>query len=673
MTFETALFTDVDRHEAVDGVDGFNFQSASFGLDGVDMRNIREVMLHQTSNRWPLDRDEVEHPTTSAYARIEGRHYLSRGVSTGKTHNGRRGNQLTQAIVTHNTGDIVPYRPAQLHSTPAWRLEKAAGKVCDQWFAPIEVHPSFESEALLEWAREDPWALQVLPKYVSMLEQAREPTARKVVVIHDDLDTVLRWFALGSLLLDVDAALDLEYRAFVTDAFQNRAQLVGVHPDLQNGPLVGAHTLDLLARTISDIEVTPSARLVSEWVRRLDAFDALEVIGLARRWMPVLGTEDGAAGAVLVTGEQRPEIKGREEWVLAVRVIEGLARGGLEDDLKLYLDELAVAVGAYGLRGGDDFARAARAIRFAARSGIDGLVSAVLYPTLRCLANDPESTLRWTEELNPDGAWQWPESLDESVVGAALSRIIAHADERALPSLFVLAKPLRRNLIAAEVSPALKRARVHALESPSYVAALENGLAGDQLLDWIRGALADNLETAHAGSRTQARLEAGEWDFLGEARETKLTAGIERLSPWLAAAKVGRQPIDERASTISEMVVRPGISTWEVALVGASLPRDAELFVSWITTIGVADTLRAKLQPLLNVAVAQDPEKAKSKEVAAWISIVAALLKSDPTDALYARSADRLDDLDRKIPTSIDQFKGIVDQMAGFFGKKKKE
>jgi hypothetical protein len=47
--FEVAVYTDVVAADAVDGVDGFNFQAVSPGVDGGALVQIRERLLHRVA------------------------------------------------------------------------------------------------------------------------------------------------------------------------------------------------------------------------------------------------------------------------------------------------------------------------------------------------------------------------------------------------------------------------------------------------------------------------------------------------------------------------------------------------------------------------------------------------------------------------------------------------
>ncbi len=673
MTFETAIYTDVTKEEAVDGVDGFNFQAVSPGMDGNHQRQVRENMLHLISSRWPLEREELDHPATAAYFRHEGSSYFSRGRSTGTTNNGRRGNQLTQALVTTDDDDIEPYLPAQIFAACDWKLEKADSKSCAPWFAPLEIDERFEVDALWDMLQADSWVASILPAYLTMLEHASAQVGQKVVIVHDDLDTVMRWFTAGTMLLDRKQALQLEYRAFSTDVFQNSAQLIGVHPDLDSGSLAGAHVVNLIERTVSNIEVSESALQVTNWVQRLDTFEALEVISIARRWMPALGTKLGVAGAEMVT-ETHATSPGRSEWELGLQVIEGLARHGLVDDLKLYFDELTEAVGSYRLHGNDDFVLAANAARFAGGSGLEGLAEAVLLPSLESLAAEPEHAEAWALALDAEGTWEWPVIEEPQQITELVSEVALGAPVAALPALLGLVTRLGVPADAERLKPALRAVASELLSNPK--------LAGDGIDAWfgsreiahsLRRQFVVGVTGSTTSSRYQEMLRSGMWDFLDPGAESGDSVDMAVFAQWLAAARIARLPAEERGVALQRAQVKPGAVTWEFALASTELPKDFDLYEVWFEVVGADRGLRDFIFDNLRKVLLVDARKAKAREVDSWVAFARSLEKALPNDGAVAQALSDLEQYRRAIPSLFDKAKEKGDGMKNLFSRKSQE
>ncbi|MCQ2001132.1 GAP1-N2 domain-containing protein [Arthrobacter zhaoxinii] len=674
MAFESSIYTDVRAGEAVDGVDGFNFQSVSPGIDGADQKAIRELMLHQISTQWPMEREDRDHPPSAAFMQRDGRFYFSRGLSTGTTENGRRGNQLTQAVVTKSAEDIRPYRPAQILAAVNWNLEKADSTTCEPWFAPLELSSGFEADVLLSWLRSDTWVQQVLPEFLTMLESATGESPQKVILIHDDLQVVLRWMALGTLLLDAQAADRLELRAFVTDPYQTSAGLVGMHPDLMRGPVSGAHTINILERTISGIDPSDSARLVLDWALRLETFDALEVIDIAQRWMPAIGVRYGAAGAEVVTGTRTARV-GREEWDLGVSIIEGLASNGLRSDLELYLDELAEAVSSYQLQSAEDFARAARATRFAAESGIPGLAEALLAPTFESLAAAPEFSLTWVQEINPDGAWVWPQlDAPESLV-ENLTQVIREAPAPALSPLLVLVQPLTGLLPADKLVPAIDRAAAYLRRNSRSMRELDGWYGAPRARTTLREQLVNEIDAVDSASVSAAfeELRAGTWDSLDPTDEP-LTGASLRFLPWLDAARVARAAVDKREALLRTAGMRPGPESWRRVLsADTQLPKDADLWAAWVETVGASSNMQQYIKAQVEGILRQEPKEANARETRRWLPLVETLSAKYPRDSELETAVADLDAFIESIPSLKERASDAGSKVKGMFTRRSKE
>ena len=432
MTFEVAIYTDVSSDEALDGIDGFNFQSASGGVTGEDFRLIRGRLLHRIVPSWSIDNDPLEHPPTCNYLAVDGRFFLARGRSTGATISGRPGNQVTQAIVTSDPDDFVPYRPAQLYGATEWTLEKSPSTTSDPWVTPLEIKPEFEVAALEAMVTEDEWASTVLPHFLTMIDEAVAVEPKKLVLIHSDLDVVMQWIALGSLFVDADAARLLQFRALVDDPWRADAILVGVSPDFGRSELSAANVLDLSSRSLPSIEPNDSARVRASWFLEQGADDALNAIEIARRWESSLGA-DLANDAARVVGLPEAVIPGQSAWQASMAATEQLASAGLRDDLALYAEELCEAIFGYGPTSGQEFGLAGRAIRKTHDLEVDELASGMLVPTLEALTAVPTSVDSFARELSGSHApVRWDSTESREAASAFIRELMASAPVDAL-------------------------------------------------------------------------------------------------------------------------------------------------------------------------------------------------------------------------------------------------
>ena len=262
--FDVALYTDTRASEAIDGIDGFNFQAISEGMNAQDRQVIRDTLLHRVVVGWNADHDPLDHPPSFAYCGHAGRYYLSRGISTGVTNNGRPGNLLTQAIATSDPDDFGMMRPAQLFGALNWRLEKAPGQRIDRWPSPLAITPEYEAEALRDMIRADAWAVEHFAQFLTMVEEVTSDNPKRLVVITADEAVATRWIALGTLFVETTRALSLSIRGLVPDPMTTKADIVAASPDFgpQPDPSVvraGVTIIDLDRRVLTPITPTESA------------------------------------------------------------------------------------------------------------------------------------------------------------------------------------------------------------------------------------------------------------------------------------------------------------------------------------------------------------------------------------------------------------------------------
>ena len=69
----------------------------------------------------------------------------------------------------------------------------------------------------------------------------------------------MRWIAAGALLMDTERAAGLTFRALMDDPSRTDAAIVGLSPEFELEPIVGANVIDLERRTTSDIQPSDSS------------------------------------------------------------------------------------------------------------------------------------------------------------------------------------------------------------------------------------------------------------------------------------------------------------------------------------------------------------------------------------------------------------------------------
>lgn len=621
--FEVAVYTDVGAQEAIDGIDGFNFQSVSQGLTGIDQQRIRENLLHRVIPAWGLVHEPLLHPPTCAFMVQDGRFYLSRGISTGDTKSGRPGNQLTQVIVTSENSDFVPYRPAQLFGAAEWSLTKAASRESAPWVTPLQISQEFEAHALRDLVLSDAWSSAILPHFITMIDAATASESRKLVLLHDSLDLIMKWIALGTLFLDVDTAQALQFRAIVEDPWRVDAPIVGVSPELRNSDLGSANVLDLATRLTPNVEPSDSARSRASLFLEQSAEDALNVIETARRWEQILGADLAYKAACLV-GVPDSAPLGESTWRTSIVAVEQLAAAGLGDDLTLYAEEFCDATYGYGPTTTEEFAMVGRAILNAHDSGIDALASGMLVPTLEALVAVPAQCHalvgEWLESATPI---RWDSSDSRAAASAFLGELLCTAPADALPDLFAAARIIAAPVAEAELRTAIERLASRWAEHPEIgELCWTRWLAADAVVVALGEILVEFLKRGDYS--TEVGLLEGRWDFM------EPVANGSSFADWLRAAEVARIPADRRVPHIKRENRIPA-DAWRIALADSDVPRQADLWSAWIEVHGLSHDMELLLSHRVAGHASWQPGDQRIRYSANWGPLMTSLLQaSDP-------------------------------------------
>lgn len=582
--FDVAVYTDTRKDEAIDGIDGFNFQAVSEGITAQDRQVIRDTMLHRPVVGWGVDHDPLLHPPSFAYQNHGGRFYLSRGISTGVTNNNRPGNLLTQAITTPDADDFGSMRPAQLFGARNWNLAKGPGKAIDQWAAPLEVAPEFEAEALCAMVKEDPWSAEHLADYLSMIEQVTAETPKRLVIICSDQLLAQKWIALGTLFVDARRALDVSIRGFVQDPMTTRADIVVGSPEFGPQPdptktFAKANVVDLDRKVMGPIERSPSAHTQAEWFLSEDSGEALAAVDLARRWEQFLGSEVATRAAAVTCF---PKDSGSpDEWRSAMLALDGLAGRAQVDELFFYGDALLDAAVTYAPSSPADAALAARTMLALLAAGCHELAVGVLLPSLEAVSGIPAARDAWLEVIakgSDNRTLRWEDAEAREQAAAHATMMADEVTDTQLPGLFtalhLLGVPLSdmvRPRTCARLAglwattPGLT-AQCHRWE---HLGEVMSELVPVLLRSWERG-----------GQAGLSALMGAQWSWL-QTSAPLTPLDRRRVAAWHAAADLTRLKIPERANALhSGGPIEPEM--WTLVWAGATLPADYEFFISWM-------------------------------------------------------------------------------------------
>lgn len=665
MELQGAIYTDVLAENSIDGIDGFNFESVSAGFDGRDREFARNHLLHRVNPRWMGD--DLAHPETAIFAVENDRLYFSRGKSTGLTHNGRHGNQLTEIFVATDPSMLDPLRPGQVFGALAWSLSEHGSRESEPIPVPLDINDEFETEALLDWAKSDSTVQEMLPTFLHMLHGSLSGGGSPTALIHPEVNQILRWFALGSVLLDSESSLQLGMQAYVTDPGHVRGKLIGLHPDLLPPSLEGFQVIDLQDPTPTPVPPNSVAIHVSQWLTRLDTFDAIQTIELGQRWIPRLGAEAGVHAAEMAAGAS-PSKLGREGWELSLAVIRGLGESGLGSDLATYADEIADSISTYGAQTPEEVTHAANAAIALHATSESSLIEALMFPTMERIASDSSLARPWAEALGR-GAWTWPSLDSHEQLADLYLEILSNAPLEALPALLTAG----RGLIdpRPETEAAISRAIDALTAAPNPDARIiERWANATHARELLRNRIAERLTNPHTAPSERDRLLQGTWDPL-RSQTRSAAQGPHSTYPrsitpdfdaWLEASSLARMHPKERARAISQQHSGLHPETWPLALAHTRPQTDSQLWESWLKTHATQRTIAEHLATAAQQTMASPPEHANQKEAKALLSVVNVALKhAQPSNPELDRTRESLS-------TYVDSMPSLRERASSGFG-----
>jgi hypothetical protein len=570
--FDLLVYTDSDPNESLHGGTGFQFIAASPGAAPSDESFVRQAALQHVVPQQLDAAAWTTHPETCAFTRNGRRLYLSRGRSTGDTIGGRPGNQSTTTIMSSDPYDVLPLRPAQLFSSPAWPTTRPTTQSLDPWVTPVEVAEDFGMTALHAMCVGDEWTRSSLPAFLTMLERTQVSPRTKLLVRHRDQRTVMRWVALLSSFLDADASLQLTFRVFSADPVAENADVVGVHPlltpNLGVGNASGVNLIDLEVRDHSSIEVSDSAFRHARWFLTGDPFEAIDAIEVSRRWSRSMPADDAAAASELaIMGSTRPasDVFGMRT---SVRALRALAGAGADDELEAWGDELADVVAGCAPSTVDDLLAIDDAFVAASRIGQVDVVNTLLLTALEWAAAKPELAAGWCAARSSAPR---VDSLDGDArlhAERLLAGMLAAADDDVIVRAFSLAGRFVRTIDAAEMPSVIDRLVAVWLRRPAVGEHLAEWVAHEVVLQRLVLALRSALESGDA--EVSASFTAGAWDPL----RSHDSAALVPMAIWFVARDLQVVGLEQRQQLLETVVGDAPSAAWRLFLLsnGTLLP-----------------------------------------------------------------------------------------------------
>ena len=584
------VFTDAKAAESLSGSPGFQFIAHSPGATLTDESIVQDRLQHAVPASLPTV-DWEQHPATCVYTYDDARLYLSRGSSTGATLGGRPGNQLTVTVMTSDPYSILPLRPAQLYSSTAWNFARPSNQDLPGWETPVDIDEDFDIPGLHSLVVDDPWAVQVLPAALTMLEQTQDERRTRLFIRHPDQALVMRWVALLTRFLDAESALAFEFRVFSDDPLRSNTHVVGIHPLLSPDLTVevanssGVNVIDLERRELSSVTPSESAIRYAKWFIAGDPYEALEAIEVGRRWSRHMNPDLAAAAAELAAMEST---RGEVDPVTlrtSLAAITALAMARQTDELEAYGDELADLAASCPPTESADLLSMNDAMWAVSLMGDTELAQSLALASLEWTAARPGFASAWVSALRPAQEMAWHDENSRGHASVLLATTLNSAGPELLPKAFALAKSLNTGITGEQIAAPIASLVSLWLANPNLVAQSEDWVQSQSIIELV----AQNLDASlTSGDRSSIQaLAAGSWDFLAP---TPWRADPEHpVSRWFAVRELRTAPNAHARMNIIDAVQGTLPSrAWRELLAVPAGPSPDEV-AGWIKSHGDVD------------------------------------------------------------------------------------
>ena len=615
MGFGSLIYTDASREESIRLRTGFQFHAVSDDTDQEDealARNVLYVVPHSLVQRG-LENEEF--PQSFAYLAVEDRFIVARGRYLGRMADGRSGNQVTHCIVTHDANDFVTHLPAQLFGASIWTLQKSPTTTLPSLTAPLSVSDSFGLSALQSLVAASTAAVDALPRFLTMVEQASRRPRTRLVLLHADLQVIAQWITIGTLFLDRDTALSTSFYAFsnrpVADA---RFDIVGTDPDLLEQPIPAeANWFDLRSFQGTAVETDETAHVYARWFLQADPLQALRAVQVSQRWQRLVSSDVAVVAAERVVLDSRHD---RNPARASATVLEALATQQHGDDLATFGPALVDAVHEFDASDVAFVELLGRTIVALRQSNRSELTADCTLAALEAAALSSEASSLWARAMGAEAissAIEWPDQDARNHAAGLLTTVLNDAPDDMLPRVFALARWLNTGLSYEQIDPSISKLAQVWASNPSLEPQHTSWLHAERVQMAVCDMLSARLNSTQR-SDVVAQLQAGTWDWAADIPNVFTPANL--LFPWLLSRKLTKLGTAERRQTFEQYASQCTPASW-AAFFEFGGPIDVPLLDVWLR---VHPTVEPGLAAAIERILTQRPSPSRGA-----LSIVAIL------------------------------------------------
>jgi hypothetical protein len=218
-------------------------------------------------------------PVALSYQREGDNLILVQCRYVGTDYSGRYGNFLGHAVVAEPR-ELGGLRPIELWGSRVWAssVDDPAPALPDLTDTDLSPGPLVEPEAILLWlgARGEP-AYRLMAALLDAVLASLDRSGGQVVLVSDQVETIVHWIAAVSYSIPHGYALDLSFVTYTADPDRARQHVIGTTPDSVVGVRADARVFDLDRGLSATASATPSRyteAVAAGW--RRGSFDLLD-------------------------------------------------------------------------------------------------------------------------------------------------------------------------------------------------------------------------------------------------------------------------------------------------------------------------------------------------------------------------------------------------------------
>lgn len=266
MTFSQLHYTSCEN--GLSGYSGFQFCAATAGVPREIMREVERHTIYELPSdiRENDDGSPDAFPVNLVYARGEGSGVtlIARVQFSGLDFSNRSGNYFAHSLVTSSPEDLRSFLPVELWDAPFWQSRQGTSDELPPLAASLPTG-SITRQLIADFLMSQAGSHERAAALLTAAEQAIS-AGRRLLLIGSDTETVCRWIAAASYLLQPALARQMTFSTYNYDPRRCRTHVVGTVSEarpLRADLAASFHVFDLVRDTLPDLLPSPSAVLLA--------------------------------------------------------------------------------------------------------------------------------------------------------------------------------------------------------------------------------------------------------------------------------------------------------------------------------------------------------------------------------------------------------------------------